>query len=59
MVEEGVFFHLLDMALVNAHVLFNNTSEKQLPQMDFCIEVAKGLLKGHFHAVDRWHLAPL
>ena len=47
-----VFLHLLDLALVNAHVLFNCTSEKQLPQMDFRIEVAKGLLEGHCHAID-------
>ena len=54
-----VFFHLLDLALVNAHILFKRTSEKQLPEMDFRIEVTKGLLEGHCHANYRRHLAPL
>ena len=52
-----MFLHLLDLALVIAHVLFNCTNEKQFPQMDFRIEVAKELLEGHCHAIDRRHLA--
>ena len=40
-----VYFHLLDVTLVNAYVLYYKTCEgKVLSHMDFRIEVAKGLI---------------
>eukprot|EP00731_Ephydatia_muelleri_P003573 Em0001g3573a len=41
-----VLFHLVDLSLVNASILYNSVNEKKLTQMEFRIEVAKGLLKG-------------
>ena len=40
-----VFYHLLDMALVNAHILYL-MSGNRLTQLEFRQEVAKGLLEG-------------
>ena len=42
-----VLFHLVDLLLVNASILYNSVNEKKLTQMEFRIEVAKGLLKGY------------
>ena len=42
-----VLFHLVDLSLVNASILYNSVNEKKLTQMEFRIEVAKGLLKGY------------
>eukprot|EP00731_Ephydatia_muelleri_P003594 Em0001g3594a len=42
-----VFFHLLDLSIANASILYNITNAKPLTQMDFRIELAKGLLQGH------------
>ena len=39
------FYHLLDLTLVNAQILYNSVSDKQLTQLYFRIEVAKGLLE--------------
>ena len=39
-----VFFHLIDLALVNSNISVN---KQQLTQMEFRIAVAKGLLEGH------------
>ena len=30
-----VFFHLLDMAIVNAHILYNASSEAKMTQLEF------------------------
>ncbi len=38
-----VFFHLLDLCIVNAHILYNLTTDKPLPQFDFGIAVVAGL----------------
>ena len=40
-----VFFHLLDLALVNTHILYL-MSGNRLTQLEFRQEVAKGLLEG-------------
>ena len=39
-----VFFHLLDLSIVNAHILYNATADK-MTQLEFRIAVAKGLLQ--------------
>ena len=39
-----VFFHILDTCIVNAHILYNATSEKKLTQLEFRRAVAEGLL---------------
>lgn len=41
-----VFFHLLDVALVNAHILFKITTGSKISQLNFRISVAKSLLQG-------------
>ena len=42
-----VFYHLLDLSLVNANILYNEASVKPMNHMDFRLAVAKGLLEGH------------
>ena len=42
-----VFFHLLDMAIVNAHILYNASSEVKLTQLEIRRAVAEGLLDGY------------
>ena len=42
-----VFFHLVDLSLVNASILYNSTNQEKLTQMEFRIAVAKGLLNGY------------
>ena len=56
---ERAFFHLMDLCLVNAHILYNSHSTRKLTQLDFRTEVGKSLLDGfeshvsrHFMSVD-------
>ena len=42
-----VLFHLLDLCLVNAQILYNTVHGNKLTQMDFRIAVAKALLNGY------------
>ena len=56
---ERAFFHLLDLCLINAHILYNIHNSKKLTQLDFRIEVGKNLLDGfqshvsqHFMSVE-------
>ena len=42
-----VFFHFLDTALVNAHILYNASSDDKLTQLQFRTAVAEGLLEGY------------
>ena len=51
-------FHLLDLCLVNANILYNLNSE-QITHMDFWLSVAKGLLEGHNPLTDRRISAPM
>uniref|UniRef100_A0A1X7UWM2 PiggyBac transposable element-derived protein domain-containing protein n=1 Tax=Amphimedon queenslandica TaxID=400682 RepID=A0A1X7UWM2_AMPQE len=44
---KNIFYHLLDLSLVNANILHNEASQKPLHQMDFCLAVAKSLLQSH------------
>ena len=53
-----VFFHILDLALVNAHIVHNITVEKQLTQLDFRMSVATGLLEGYQQQVHTHYVAP-
>ena len=42
-----MFFHLLDLSLVNAWILHNVAAEKPLTHLDFRLAVANQLLEGH------------
>ena len=42
-----VLFHLLDLCLVNAQILYNTVHGNKLTQIDFRIAVAKALLNGY------------
>ena len=42
-----VFYHMVDLALVNAHILHNMSSDNKLTQLEFRVAVARGLLEGH------------
>ena len=41
-----VFFHLLDLTLVNAHILFKAATGSRMSQLDFRSTVATSLLQG-------------
>ena len=41
-----VFFHLLDVAIVNSHILFKSVTGSKLSQLEFRVAVAKGLMEG-------------
>ena len=54
-----VFFHLLDLSVVNASILYNIASPKPLSQLEFRLALVAGLLKNHRPAhIDRRHLVP-
>ena len=53
-----VFFHLLDLTVVNSNILYNQVAEKPLNQLDFRLALISGLLDGHAKRTDRRHLAP-
>ena len=55
-VEENIF-HLLDVSIVNANILYNMVAEKPLPQLDFQLSLVAGLLDGHQQPVDGRHIA--
>ena len=42
-----IFFHLLYMAIVNTHMLYNASSEARMTQLEFRRAVAEGLLDGY------------
>ena len=52
-------FHLLDLCLVNANILYNMKASEQMTHMDFRLSVAKGLLEGHKPLTDRRISAPM
>ena len=52
------FCHLLDLALINSHVLYNTATSSHITQLDFRISVAKSMLEGlerphHHHHLSR------
>ena len=53
-----VFFHMLDLTLVNAHILYNTTNSTKQSQLDFRIAVAEGLLQGHTRPTPTHYTAP-
>eukprot|EP00731_Ephydatia_muelleri_P005757 Em0003g5a len=54
-----VFFHLIDLALVNSNIMYNSVNKQQLTQMEFRIAVAKGLLVGHTRQqAQHYNIAP-
>ena len=54
MVEES-FFHLLDVALVNSHILYKEAYSSNITQLDSCLAVAKSLLEGLTRPSHRRH----
>ncbi|KAK6300284.1 hypothetical protein J4Q44_G00283820 [Coregonus suidteri] len=43
----GVFYNLLDLAAINAHVLFTQCTGKTMPRSDFIMDLALELRKNH------------
>ena len=52
-----VFFHLLDLSMVNAYILCNITNVP-ITQLQFRTSIASSLLEGHTQRVERRHFAP-
>ena len=48
-----VFFHIIDTAIVNAHILYNACAEVKLTQLEFRRVVAERLLDGYDTAKAR------
>ena len=48
-----IFFHILDLAVVNANILYNETAQKPLKHLEFRLELIKSLLEGHVPRIDR------
>ena len=42
-----VFYHLLDLSIVNANILYNEVADKAMTQLDFSVALARSLLEGH------------
>ena len=42
-----MFFHLLDLSIVNASILYNQVSSKQMSHLEFRLAVVKSLLEDH------------
>ena len=42
-----VFFHLLDLVLVNSHILYREATESRISQLDFRLAVARSLVEGY------------
>ena len=53
------FFQLLDLALVNSHILYNTATSTHITQLDFRISVAKSMLEGLERPHHRHHLSRL
>ena len=50
-----VFFHLVDVCVVNAHILYNIATHSSMTQLEFRIAVAQGLLEGYERLRPRHH----
>ena len=50
-----VFFHLLDVALVNSHILYKAATQSRMTQLDFRLSVAKTLTEGLERPRHRHH----
>ena len=53
-----VFFHLVDLSIVNANILYNEVSNKPMAQLDFRIAIILSLLEGHSPRVQQCHYVP-
>ena len=42
-----VFFHLVDVVLVNSHILYKEATQSKITQLDFRLAVARGLIEGY------------
>ena len=49
------FFHLLDLSLVNSHILYKAVTSSRITQLDFRLSVAKSLLEGLERPRQRHH----
>ena len=49
------FFHLLDVALVNSHILYNAATSSRITQLEFRIAVATSMVEGLKHPHHRHH----
>ena len=52
------FFHLIDLCITNANVLYNITATKILTQFDFRLEIATGLLDGFHRRTQQRYISP-
>ena len=52
------FFHLLDVSIVNANILYNQTASKSMTQLDFRVAIISSLLEGHCLKVPQRYYAP-
>ena len=50
-----VFFHLIDVALVNSHILYKVATQSKITQLDFRVSVAKSLIEGLKRPRHRHH----
>ena len=52
-----VFFHLLDLTLVNSHILYKAATSSRMTQLGFRLSVAKSLIEGLERPSHRHHAA--
>lgn len=50
-----VLFHLLDVSLVNSHILYKAATSSRITQLEFRLAVAKGLISGFSREHHRHH----
>ena len=48
---------MLDLALVNANILYNHAAQKPMKHLDFRLEIIRSLLEGHVARTDRQHFS--
>ena len=48
---------MLDLALVNANILYNHAAQKPMKHLDFRLEIITSLLDGHVARTDRRHFS--
>ena len=53
-----VFYHLLDLSIVNANILYNELSGTPINQLDFRVSIISSLLEGHTLNLPQRHYAP-
>ena len=52
-----VFFHLLDLTLVNSHILYKAATSSKMTQLDFRLSVARSLIEGHERPSQCHHIS--